>query len=82
MQEIKDDQAKIIIAGYPCGLASDAIGYVIQTSDGVIFNPQILPADFRVNNLPVKITYKRKGNFPAPYAGPYYEQINILQITQ
>ena len=82
MQEIKDDHAKIIMAGFACGLACDAIGYVVQGSDSTLFCPKTLPAAFRVNNLPVKITYKRTGNFPAPYAGPYFEEITILQITQ
>ncbi len=54
VQEIKDDHAKIVTAGFACGPTCDAIGYVVQTSDSIVFNPQILPAGFRVNNLPVK----------------------------
>ena len=72
MQEIKDDHATIIMAGFACGLACDAVGYVIQTSDSIRFYPKILPAAFVVNNLPVKITYNLTYNFPVPFAGPYF----------
>jgi hypothetical protein len=82
LQEIKDDHAKVILAGYACGPACDAMGYVIQSSDSLIYNPGSLPVDFRINNLPVKIAYKRTGNFPATYAGPHYEQIAVLQIMK
>lgn len=78
----KELRCTVALMGYACGLACDALTYIIKI-DGqdTYYVPENLPAAFRINGLSIKVRFSRTGRFPAEFQGPDYEIINIIAIN-
>lgn len=78
----KEQRCTVVLMGYACGLACDALTYIIEINgQDTYYVPENLPAAFRINGLSIKVRFSRTGRFPAQFQGPNYEIVNIIAIN-
>lgn len=82
LPDVTDVNATILQVKYACGPACDALAYIVKTAANDQLTPINLSQEFRLNNLPVKISYKNTGKFPGAFTAPNYELIEIIQISR
>jgi len=65
---------------FACGTSCDATAWALKMGDQRWYEPIDLPDDFRVDDLPVTLTYKKTGLRSAPGEGTGEEKIYVLTI--
>ncbi|HRE52842.1 MAG TPA: hypothetical protein PK339_15575 [Flavitalea sp.] len=67
---------------FACGASCDAAAWALKMTGERWYEPIDLPEDFRVENLPVRLTYKTTGLRSAPGEGTGEEKIYVLTISK